>query len=136
LSLPLNRRTAALGLAIVLAVASAGRGLIWAVGEWQLSTELEQAATEMAFGRCEPARARLSKLSERWPGRDKIEYRLGLCEVTLGHSDIDLEVRMPIMTGRGFHPGRSRGGESSPDPALRCASSRLAERRARKRFSS
>jgi len=111
----LNRRQIRLmslgGLAIAGVVASAAWGLTWAVVEWRLSAELDRAAGEMASGRAEAARLRLSRLSGRWPGRDKVEYRLGLFEATLGHADAALGAwgRVPGDSPLGPRAALARG---------------------------
>jgi len=94
---PLTRRTAFRAMMIGVILASAGWGLTWAIGRWRSSAELDRALAEMAAGRPEPARARLARLTERWPGRDEVEYRLAICESILGHADaaIDAWGRVP-----------------------------------------
>ena len=101
------------------AVAAAGWGLALAVGEWRYSSELERAMAEMASGRCEPALARLTRLSERWPRRGEVEYQLGLCEATLGRPDEALDAwgRVP--------------DDSAPAPRAELARGRLALERGR-----
>ncbi|WP_435011885.1 FG-GAP-like repeat-containing protein (plasmid) [Tundrisphaera lichenicola] len=95
---PMNRRAALIGLAIALGLALVGWGVARAVDEWRFSSELERASGEMSSGRLEAARDRLARLSERWPGRDKVEYRLGLCESTLGHADAAIEAWGKVPT--------------------------------------
>ncbi|WP_422927952.1 FG-GAP-like repeat-containing protein [Singulisphaera sp. PoT] len=65
--------------------AALGWGLARGVEAWCYDAELSQAEREMAQGYHEPAQARLAKLSARWPGRDEVEFPLGVCEARLGH---------------------------------------------------
>ena len=72
---------------VALVVGATALGwLAWkGVELWQYDRALSQAERELAAGRFEPARARLARLSARWPGRDEVEYPLGTCEAALGH---------------------------------------------------
>jgi tetratricopeptide (TPR) repeat protein len=78
-----------LTFARVLALAASTAALIWVtvwgVETWWYQAELGRAGREMASGRYAPARARLSRLSARRPGRAEVEYPLGACEAALGH---------------------------------------------------
>src|SRR6516162_10061562 len=72
-------------------------GVGWtATACWHRSV-LEQADQEMAAGRFSEARRRLSGLPTRWMTPDEVNYRLGLCEGSLGHDEAALEAwgRLP-----------------------------------------
>ena len=45
----------------------------------------------MASGEYAEARERLIPLARRWPGRAEVEFRLGICEASLGHVEPALE---------------------------------------------
>ncbi len=77
--------------AIVLIVGLISWGAVRAIGEWRYSVELNRAVVALASGQSQAARDQLSSLAQRWPGRPEVEYRLGLCESILGHSDRAIE---------------------------------------------
>jgi len=78
------RATVVRCVAIGLAVAGAGWLAVAGVEAWRYDAELSRAEGEMAAGRPAGARDRLARLSTRWPGRDEVEYPLGVCEAALG----------------------------------------------------
>ena len=61
---------------------------------------LEQVDREIAAGRYGAARQRLIGLSTRWMGPDEVDYRLGLCEGSLGHDEAALAAwgRLPARS--------------------------------------
>jgi enediyne biosynthesis protein E4 len=67
---------------------------------------LAMADREMAEGRYGAARRRLAGLSTRWLGPEEVDYRLGLCEGSLGHDEAALEAWNRL-------PARSRFAEAA-----------------------
>jgi hypothetical protein len=82
------------GLVGAAAVAAAAA---WARAAGRHRSALEQADREIAAGRYGAARRRLIGLPTRWMGPDEVDYRLGLCEGSLGHDEAALEAwgRLP-----------------------------------------
>jgi hypothetical protein len=77
-------------LLLVVALAL-GWGAAWGLEAWRYQDELGRAEREVASGRFADARERLVALARRWPGRDELEYPLGICEAELGHVDAALQ---------------------------------------------
>jgi predicted Zn-dependent protease len=75
---------------LVAAAGTLGWAATWGIGAWRDAAELDRAGREMTSGRYAPARARLERLAARRPGRDRVEYALGVCEAALGHTDAAL----------------------------------------------
>src|SRR4051794_39514915 len=90
----------------LIALVVTGALLAW--GAWRVledrrfQRDLEQAVSEIAVGRFGHARDRLSGLSARRPGQADVEYRLGLCEQRLGHSDGALAAWARVAPGTPF----------------------------------
>ena len=74
-------------LAIGLAAVFAAWFTVRAVESWRFKAELRQAQLDLSARRFGPARARLSRLAQRWPDHGEVEYLLGACEMAKGHTD-------------------------------------------------
>jgi Tetratricopeptide repeat len=74
-------------LALGLAVVAASWFALQSVAAWRLRSELRLAARDFAARRISDAKARLTQLVKRWPGRGEVEYWLGVCEMEEGHPD-------------------------------------------------
>ena len=81
----------------------------------------------MAAGRYGEARQRLTGLSTRWIGPDEVDYRLGICEESLGHDEAAVEawarvpVRSPVAEAAALNSAAldmSRGRLSTAEPTL------------------
>jgi thioredoxin-like negative regulator of GroEL len=66
-------------------------GIVWGAVSWVEARrgrlELEAARREMASGRFQRARQRLTELAKRHSASSEIVYQLGLCEEGLGHTE-------------------------------------------------
>jgi tetratricopeptide (TPR) repeat protein len=94
-------RTRRLGVGIALVVAvTAALGVGWSVAGRRHREALSQVDRDMAAGRYGAARQRLVGLSTRWMGPDEVDYRLGLCEGSLGRDAAALEAwgRLPTRS--------------------------------------
>ncbi len=89
-------------LALALLAAALGWGVVWGVDAWWYRCELARAEREMASGRSAPARERLARMAARWPGRDEVEYPLGVCEAALGHVEPALEAWARVPADSSF----------------------------------
>jgi len=58
--------------------------------EWSYRADLSRAERALAAGDARGAREILARLSGRWPGRDEVEYPLGVAEANLGRVDAAL----------------------------------------------
>ncbi len=79
----MRMRRLVVGIGLVVAV-SAGLGAGWSVAARRHRESLAQVDRDMAAGRYGAARQRLIGLATRWMGPDEVDYRLGLCEGSLG----------------------------------------------------
>lgn len=70
-----------------------------ALREQRIRAELQQADREIERGQHWRARKRLDALSKRYPGRDEVEYKLGLCEHARNHDDDALAAWQRIPRG-------------------------------------
>ena len=77
-------------------------GVVWVVMVRHHRSELDQADREIAARRYGAARRRLTGISTRWMGPDAVDYRLGLCEGSLGHDEAALEAWGRLPTGSPF----------------------------------
>ena len=93
---PAVRLTTRLVFAVMIIMAVAG-GTYWGGRAWWYHVELGRAERDVAAGRFASARERLVRLATAWPGRDEVEYPLGVCEAELGHIGpaLDAWARVP-----------------------------------------
>ena len=97
----------ALGFAVVTASWFANQS----VAAWRFRSELRLAARDFAARRISDAKARLTLLVKRWPGRGEVEYWLGVCEMEEGHPDAAMAAweRVPDDAAEAPRAALSRG---------------------------
>ena len=107
----MRRRLLIWGLAVGLGVALAAWLMVPLLAQWQYLTELRLAQREMNAKRFDAARARLLRLSGRWPGRGEVEHNLGVCELQQGHTELALAAwgRVPDTAPESPRSTLSRG---------------------------
>ena len=120
-------------LLLLLGASALGWGAIRGWEAWHYHDELARAERDVASGKYAEARERLIPLSRRWPGRAELEFRLGICEASLGHVEPALEAWGRVPAGSVLAPAdgtrareavpraraaRGGGGEPRPDRGL------------------
>ncbi len=77
----------------------------------RLRSELKLAERDFAQQRISEARARLARLSKRWPGRGEIEFWLGVCERSEGNAEAAMEAwsRVPDDAAEAPRTALARG---------------------------
>ena len=96
---------------IGVALTAIGWFAVMAVAERDLRGQLRAAQAEISARRIHTARAQLSRLVQRWPGRSEVAYWMGMCEMMSHHDDAALDFwgRVPLTAPDGALAALARG---------------------------